>query len=142
MKPGTLGILTNNVFKQSSTRTNEQKIVYLTTAIDVTNKYKKTSTNSNKIMFEAKWYMIEKYNFTCAALYLSELLTPDEVVVIGDDFKILSSNTNRWMYHKVLLFLNDKVEVVFIHEKNISLFTWFDTVKINFHEDGLNYSLP
>lgn len=136
MKLGTLGILTKDVFDKASTKFVGESYAYLTVANNISEEYKNKYPKINRIIFEARWYLMEeKSNIPCIAIYLSESLVPDEVVSTGDDFKVSSLADNRWKYYKVLLSFDDKIEVVYLHEKSLKLFTWFHREETSFHED-------
>lgn len=135
MKLGTLGILSKEIFDSTSPKFVDQAYIYLTIANDKTEEYKEKYPKIRRTIFEARWYLVEKNaDIICMAMYLSESLTPDEVVSVGDDFKVSSVSDNKWKYYKVLLSFNNKVETIFLHEKCLGFFTWHHKEEIDFHE--------
>ena len=142
MKLGTLGILLKDIFDAKSSKFVDKNYAYLTVATNKTEEYKNRYPKIERTIFEARWYLLEeKSDFACIAMYLSESIIPDEVVSIGEDFKVSSMADNKWKYYKVLLSVNDKIEVVYLHEKSLNLFTWFHTGDTSFHAASPSSSL-
>lgn len=137
MRCGSLGILLGDIFDPDSSKYVEDNFIYLTIAVNMTDYLKERYPKINRIIFEARYYLIEKdSDKTCVAIYLSDSLVPDEIIQAGQDFRTSSAiSDNKWKYHKVLLSINDKVEVVYIHESSLSYFTWFHTEKTDSRED-------
>lgn len=126
MQLGTLGILTEDIFNAKSEKFVDKNYLYLFIASNVSQEYKTQHLKIERVVFETRWHLIEKKDdFICVAIYLSESLIPDEIVLVGEDFKVSSPSDFKWKYHKVLLSINNKIEVVFLHEKSAKLFTWF-----------------
>lgn len=144
MKLGTLGILLKDIFDINSSKFVDKNYAYLTvaTTTNKTEEYNSYHPKIERTVFEVRWYLIEeKSDLPCMAMHLSESVVPDEVVSVGEDFKVSSIADNKWKYYKVLLSVNDKIEVVYLHEKSLNLFTWFCTEDTSFHVASPSSSL-
>lgn len=143
MKLGTLGIFSKEIFDTSSPKYINKSYVYLTLASDRTEEYKEKYPKIRRTVFEARWVIIEQNtDLICAAMFLSESIVPCEIVSTGTDFKVSSTQDNKWRYYKVLLSMNGRVETVYVHEKCMNYFNWFHKEDIGSHEGDLLSLLP
>lgn len=128
MEMGKIGIISKVFF---DTCVEDEKWVYLTTIIDVTDSWQKIYPNRKptRTFYEVRYRLLEPgKRFTCSALYLGDVVIPDSLVSNGNDHKMTHENIERWKYHKILLTTNDKTEISYLHEKCLRFFTWFDKV--------------
>lgn len=137
MRLGSLGILSKQIFKEHNPASYkvDASCVFLTTAIDVTEKYKNYYPKLSNTIFELKWHFFDsKQDEIITAVFLSNMTTPDRIIATGGDFKSYTLEINKWKYYKVLLTQKNKSKTVFLHEKSIELFDWINKEKIDSHE--------
>jgi len=126
MELGKIGIIPDDFF---NAYIEGEKWVYLTTIVDVTDYWQKTfpKRKLTKTFYEVRHRLLEPGEpFVCTVIYLEDVVTPDTLVSDGADHKMSKENTGRWKYHKVLLTLDEKSEVRYLHEKCLRYFTWHD----------------
>lgn len=127
MELGNIGIILNEFF---DTCAEDEQWIYLTTIVDVTDYWEKTLPNrmlSTKTFYEIRYRLLEACTpFVCTAIYLEETVVPDTLVSDSVDHKMSKENTDRWKYHKVLLTIDEKTEVRYLHERCLRYFTWYD----------------
>lgn len=126
MRIGQIGILSKDFFES-----RVEKWAYITTAVDVTDYWQQQFPEKNligKTYYDLRYQIVKKKDAsTCTLLYLGNVVTPYVLMSEGHDHKISSYNTDRWKYHKVLITIDDRSEVRFIHENCLSYFTWYFT---------------
>ena len=126
MKTGNIGIIDKEFF---NTRLDNEKWVYLMTIVDVTAYWQKINPNKNltRTFYEVHYRLLEPSEpFVCTAIYLNGVVIPDTLVSPGSDHKISQDNIKRAKYHKVLLTIDDKADVRYLHERCLPFFTWYD----------------
>ena len=126
MEIGKIGIISNEFF---DTCFGGEKWIYLTTVIDITDYWQKNYPNRKftRTFYEVRYRLLESTEpFVCTAIYLENIIVPDTLVSSGNDHKMSQENTKRWKYHKVLLTIDDRTEVRYLHEKCLQYFTWYD----------------
>lgn len=130
MKTGSIGIIENRVFS-SDYNLEKYSYRYLTIANDVSEQVIKTypyTTNKGKrkSFYILQISIIEKNTpLNCMAIYLGEPIVPDELVSAGPDFNSRIQNIDGWEYHKVLITIEDRTEVCYLHENSMKYFTWY-----------------
>jgi hypothetical protein len=125
MKMGAIGIVSEKIFDECE---DSIKYLYLTMATDVTEYWQKVHPEKNfkKTIYEIRYKLLEpKEPFICTAVYLHEFVIPDKMISDGADHKMSIENFEKWKYHKVLLTLNGKSEVCYLHERCLKYFTWY-----------------
>ena len=127
MEIGSLGVIENRFFYPIEKGAEKYAYLYLTTAKDVSRQLWDTypfKTN-RRSFFEAQYSLIERETpICCTAIFLGEIIVPDELVSTGPDFASRIQNMEKWKYYKVLLTLGEKTEICFLHEKSASYFNW------------------